>query len=170
MTPEGKVKKAIKAMFHKYKVYYVMPAPGIFGAKVGTADFIACVCGYFMAIEVKGPNGAETKIQAERRQEVLTSGGMAFVVTPDRLPALERTIRTIITASMQAMQKAVQPEQQPTMQSQPPEVANQIKEAATAEPPSPATHCEHGKSFDERCYQCEDDERKDLADDARSSM
>ena len=109
MTPEAKVKKAIKTMLHKYKIYYIMPRPGIFGAPVGTADFICCICGFFMAIEAKSAGGHERGVQGTRRKEVTDAGGMAFIVTPDRLPALEQTIKTIIRKSMEAMQQAMQP-------------------------------------------------------------
>lgn len=124
MTPEAKVKKEIKKLLHKYKIYYIMPRPGIFGAPVGTADFICCLCGYFIAIEAKAANGHERGVQATRRGEVITAGGMGFIVTPDRLPALEQTFKTIIMKSMQAMQEAIKPDEVTVEK----DIADQIKE------------------------------------------
>ena len=44
MTPEARVKKAVKALLDQYEVYHFSPQSGIYGA-AGVPDHIACVNG-----------------------------------------------------------------------------------------------------------------------------
>lgn len=48
----------------------------------GTPDILACVNGYFLAIEVKGPEGKPTELQLVKIDQIRKAGGFAYVVYP----------------------------------------------------------------------------------------
>lgn len=48
----------------------------------GTPDILACVNGYFIAIEVKGPEGKASELQLAKIAEIRKAGGFAYVVYP----------------------------------------------------------------------------------------
>lgn len=81
MTPEGRVKKAIKDWLIKRGIWYFMPAANGMG-KVGVPDFICCWRGRFLAIEAKAPGkrDATTPNQRLRIQEIIEAGGTALVI------------------------------------------------------------------------------------------
>jgi hypothetical protein len=79
VTPEGKVKAAVKSELDRFLHYREMPVPGGFG-KSGL-DFTICFYGYFVAIETKKPGGEPTARQWERIDEITAAGGIAVVVT-----------------------------------------------------------------------------------------
>jgi len=79
MTPEGYVKKAVKAELDVYPDHYrEMPVPGGFG-KSGL-DFTICFFGFFLAIETKKPKGTPTPRQEERIREIAAAGGFTLVI------------------------------------------------------------------------------------------
>lgn len=48
----------------------------------GTPDILACVNGYFLAIEVKAPEGKPSELQLVKIDEIRKAGGFAYVVYP----------------------------------------------------------------------------------------
>lgn len=48
----------------------------------GTPDILACVNGYFLAIEVKAPEGKPTELQLAKIDQIRKAGGFAYVVYP----------------------------------------------------------------------------------------
>lgn len=48
----------------------------------GTPDVLACVNGYFLAIEVKAPNGKPSELQIEKIEQIRKAGGFAYVAYP----------------------------------------------------------------------------------------
>lgn len=81
MTPEGRVKQAIKNCLNQLNIWYFMPAANGFG-KVGVPDFICCFDGKFFAIEAKAPGKRNntTPNQNMRIQEIKNAGGWVIVV------------------------------------------------------------------------------------------
>ena len=55
MTPEAKVKAAVKKMLDKHGVYYFYAATHGFG-RSGVPDLVCCHNGHFLAIECKAGN------------------------------------------------------------------------------------------------------------------
>ncbi len=88
MTPEGKVKKEIKAYLDSLGAYYFMPVQTGYGAK--TIDFLCCVRGQFVGIEAKAPGEVPTKFQSLTMTAMHNAGGIAFATD-----SLERTKRYI---------------------------------------------------------------------------
>lgn len=80
MTPEGKVKAAVKRVLKESGVWYYMPVQNGMGV-VGVPDFICCCDGKFLAIETKAP-GKVTTVTPNQQHQIETiraSGGTAFV-------------------------------------------------------------------------------------------
>lgn len=77
MTPEGKVKKEIKAYLDSIGAYYFMPVQSGYGMK--TLDFLCCSHGWFIAIEAKAPGKEPTKFQELTIAELQKAGAIVVV-------------------------------------------------------------------------------------------
>jgi len=80
-TPEGIVKKGVKAWLTKRSAYYYMPMSNGMG-RVGAPDFIVCLAGRFIGIETKAP-GKRRNTTANQDREIRwinRSGGFAIVI------------------------------------------------------------------------------------------
>lgn len=105
MTPEGKVKEAVKRYFKDEKIYYYMPVPGGFG-NVGFPDFVACApveitadmvgktFGIFFAVETKAPGKIKNTSANQKRhlKAIAEAKGVALATDSvgDVRSALER--------------------------------------------------------------------------------
>lgn len=81
MTPEGKVKAAVKKYLQAQGVWFWMPVSNGMG-QVGIPDFICCFNGSFIAIETKAP-GKLSNVTANQQRvidEIKAHGGLALVV------------------------------------------------------------------------------------------
>jgi hypothetical protein len=97
MTPEGRVKMAIRELLTKYgdDVYAYMPVPTGYGR--ATLDYLGFVCGRGFAIEAKRPGGRPTIRQQQTIENVQKSGTKVFVVNSyESLQELDRWIATIV--------------------------------------------------------------------------
>lgn len=79
MTPEAKVKKAVRAILSDLGAYYVMPVTGGYGSS-GAPDFVACYRGRFIGIECKAGDNKPTALQKKNLDDIKRAGGMSFVV------------------------------------------------------------------------------------------
>lgn len=52
----------------------------------GTPDFLLCVHGQFVALELKTLEGQAEALQEYKISKILNAGGMAVIVTPDNWP------------------------------------------------------------------------------------
>ena len=92
MTPEGRVKAAIKRVLIKHNVYFEMPVPSGYG-KSGL-DFTCCCQGWFFAIEAKAPGKRATDRQLLRMREMEDAGARVFEIDgPDGLRKLEEWLK-----------------------------------------------------------------------------
>lgn len=81
MTPEGKVKKAVRDFLKAKDVWFYQPVQNGMG-QVGIPDFICCYRSTFIAIETKAPgklNGV-TANQQRVIDAIKAHGGLAVVV------------------------------------------------------------------------------------------
>ena len=76
-TFENKIKKYIKDN-GGYCVKYF----GCNYSTSGTPDILACINGYFIAIEVKAQNGKPTELQLAKIADIRKAGGFAYVAYP----------------------------------------------------------------------------------------
>jgi Holliday junction resolvase len=95
LTPEGRIKKQIKAILAEYGVYYFMPAPG-FTCKVGVPDYICCLNGHFIAIEAKAGRKLPTLLQQRELDLINAAGGVALVVNADNIHAFPLILQEIM--------------------------------------------------------------------------
>ena len=51
--------------------------------KTGIPDILACVNGYFVAVEVKAENGKPSELQIWNRDKIRESGGISIILYPD---------------------------------------------------------------------------------------
>lgn len=92
MTPEGKVKDAIKKLLKNYGIYYFMPRGSTFGRQ-GVADFVCCINGKFLSIEAKADSHSkQTAMQKYDESLVRNAGGTYIVVHKDNLSELESVL------------------------------------------------------------------------------
>lgn len=99
-TPEGKVKKQIKAVLDKYKpdVWYFMPRGSSYG-RSGIPDFVCCICGSFVGIEAKAGRGHPSPLQTMELEAIRVAEGFATVVYEDDIEALENSVVDLIERS-----------------------------------------------------------------------
>lgn len=82
LTPEGVVKKKLKALLDEWGAYYFMPVQTGYG-KAGV-DFFVCASGRFFAVEAKKKGVRKpTDRQADTMEMVKKAGGECYVVTMD---------------------------------------------------------------------------------------
>jgi Holliday junction resolvase len=81
MTPEGRVKEAIKRYLKAHGLFFFMPVSNGMG-QVGIPDIICCYRGMFVAFEVKAPGKINNTTPNQERviKEIRASEGHAFVV------------------------------------------------------------------------------------------
>ncbi len=91
MTPEGKVKKDVKALFAANGVHYTMPVSNGMG-KMGQGDFIACVNGRYLSVETKAEGKKMTTLQELNAEKVRAAGGAAVVVRPTSVTTLAKLV------------------------------------------------------------------------------
>lgn len=94
LTPEGRVKAAVRKWLDARGVWYYMPVQNGMG-KTGIPDFVCCWDGRFLAIETKAPGKrANVSANQERQiQEIHKAGGAAVVI--DDVSQLEQLHLTI---------------------------------------------------------------------------
>lgn len=81
LTPEGRVKLAVRKWLDARRVWYYMPVQNGMG-KTGIPDFICCWGGRFLAIETKAP-GKRANVSANQElqiREIHKAGGTAVVI------------------------------------------------------------------------------------------
>lgn len=76
---ENKIKKYLKDRGCYFFKYW---GGGQF-TKAGVPDIIACVNGYFIGIEVKGPRGRPSPLQIHNLRQIDVAGGFAVLIYPD---------------------------------------------------------------------------------------
>lgn len=79
MTPEGKLKKEVKRVLDKHKVWYYMPVQNGMGV-TGIPDFVCCDGGRFIGIETKALGKHPTPNQIRIGDAIHNHGGVWMVV------------------------------------------------------------------------------------------
>lgn len=74
---ENKIKKYLKE-----RGCYCVKYFGCSYSESGTPDILACINGYFLAIEVKAPTGKPSELQLVKIDAIRKAGGFAYVVYP----------------------------------------------------------------------------------------
>lgn len=74
---ENKIKRYLKE-----RGCYCVKYFGCNYSTAGTPDILACVNGYFLAIEVKAQSGAPSELQLVKIDQIRKAGGFAYVAYP----------------------------------------------------------------------------------------
>lgn len=77
---ENKIKKFLKDRGHYFIKYW---GGGQF-TKSGVPDILACVNGYFLGIEVKGPHGKPSDLQLYNIRKIKEAGGFGIILYPNQ--------------------------------------------------------------------------------------
>lgn len=64
--------------------------------KSGIPDLLVCCNGYFVAVEVKAPNGKPSELQKRNINEINWSSGLGIVLYPDQFDEFKRLIECLI--------------------------------------------------------------------------
>ena len=91
MTPEGKVKKRVKAILDELKVYHFSPMQNGMG-RAGIPDIVACHCGKFIGIECKAGDNKPTALQERELNRILNAGGEAYVINEENIEQLREEL------------------------------------------------------------------------------
>ena len=91
MTPEGKVKKRVKAILDEQQVYHFSPMQNGMG-RAGIPDIVACHGGKFIGIECKAGDNKPTALQERELNRILNAGGEAFVINEENIEQLREEL------------------------------------------------------------------------------
>lgn len=95
LTPEGRVKAAIKKFLHTLAdCWFFMPAAHGYGVN-GIPDIIGCYRGLFFAIEVKAPGKLKNLTPLQAMQIANINGAQGWAIAADSLGHVEELIRLI---------------------------------------------------------------------------
>lgn len=95
MTPEGKVKAAVKKILTEAGAWYCTPLGAGYG-RAGVPDFIVCHRGKFVAIECKAGKGKTTAPQDRELAAIGGAGGHTFVIREDGLGYLKTMLKDCV--------------------------------------------------------------------------
>lgn len=82
MAQEKQFENKIKKYLKEHGAYFLKYWAGAQFTKSGIPDILACVNGYFVAIEVKAQNGKPSELQLYNIGQIRKAGGFAYVVYP----------------------------------------------------------------------------------------
>lgn len=94
MGPEKRFENKVKAFIKAQDCWYVK----FFANKMtksGIPDILACINGYFIAIEVKAENGEPSDLQIHQCKLIRESGGFSFIVYPSGFEKLKEIIENL---------------------------------------------------------------------------
>ena len=94
ITPEAKVKTAVRKLLDSLDIYHFMPPANGFG-RAGIPDIVGCMDGHFIAIECKAGKGTTTALQDRELNAILNPGGTVFIAREHNLDELRQLLTEI---------------------------------------------------------------------------
>jgi hypothetical protein len=91
MTPEGRIKKKVKAILDEQRVYHFSPMQNGMG-RAGIPDIVACHGGKFIGIECKAGDNKPTALQERELNRILNAGGEAYVINEENIEQLREEL------------------------------------------------------------------------------
>jgi hypothetical protein len=93
ITPEGRIKQAVRKVLDRLKAYSFAPVQTGMGAR--TLDFLVCYQGHFFAIETKKAGEKPTALQQLCISKIIKAGGDAIVIdSVEKAELLEHWMKT----------------------------------------------------------------------------
>jgi hypothetical protein len=97
MTPEAKVKKAVKTMLEKHGAYFFSPQSGIYGAS-GQFDIIAVVNGQMIGIETKKDCKTQpTGLQSRNAKKAIACGVIVLLIHDENIDVLDGVLQEVLS-------------------------------------------------------------------------
>ena len=90
---ENKIKEYLKSI----GAYFIKTHGDRF-SRVGTPDIIACVNGYFVAVEVKAENGKPSELQLYHLEQIRKAGGHSFLLFPKDFEYFKNFCENLLTS------------------------------------------------------------------------
>ena len=94
MTPEAKVKMAVKILLDYMGIYHFSPYMAGMG-RSGIPDIIACYNGKFLGIEGKAGKGKTTALQERELHAIDAAGGFTFVARETNINELREKLECL---------------------------------------------------------------------------
>lgn len=94
MTPEAKVKKAVKAILTMTGAYHFSPPANGYG-RMGIPDIVGCHRGKFFAIECKAGRGQTTELQELELERIRETGGATLVVNESNIDDVRKLMERL---------------------------------------------------------------------------
>lgn len=94
MAEEKRYETKIKRFLDEEGAWYVKYFANR-NTRSGVPDILACVNGYFVAIEVKAQNGHATALQIHHCTEIRLAGGFAFILYPSGFEEFKKFIEAL---------------------------------------------------------------------------
>lgn len=88
MTPEARVKKAVKKILDDLGAWYFNPSMTGFG-RAGIPDFVVCWRGRFFGIECKAGDNLPTPLQQRELKGIEEHGGFSIVIRETNIHELK---------------------------------------------------------------------------------
>lgn len=95
MAEEKRFENKIKAYLKEHNCYHVKYFANSY-TPVGIPDILACVNGYFVAIEVKASKGRSTDLQRYNRTKIRESGGISIILYPEQFEDFKLLIQDLL--------------------------------------------------------------------------
>lgn len=95
MGKEKLFENKIKKWLQDHNCYHVKFFANAY-TKKGVPDILACVNGYWVAIEVKAPEGVVSELQLHNIRKIRESGGLAYIVYPSGWEKLEQILTGLL--------------------------------------------------------------------------
>lgn len=92
---EKNFENRIKTFLEGEGAWFIKYWAGSQFTKSGVPDILACVNGYFVAIEVKAPNGKPSELQLHTIEKIRDAGGFAFVLYPSGFDEFKQFIHDL---------------------------------------------------------------------------
>ena len=95
MAEEKQFENKVKAFLNDHGCWYLKTwSNGI--QREGVPDILACVNGYFVAIELKASNGTVKPLQRYNIEKIRESEGVAIVLYPDEFERFKKMIMLLL--------------------------------------------------------------------------
>ena len=94
VTPEGRVKKAVKQWLVERGYYYYMPVSNGMG-RVGAPDFLCCINGRYVGIETKAPGKRNNTTPNQDREIAAIRDAKGIAVVVDDVKQLDDLLGVI---------------------------------------------------------------------------
>jgi Holliday junction resolvase len=99
MAAEKNFENKVKAFLKSQGCWVLKYWGGGQFTKAGIPDLLVCCNGYFLAIELKAPNGKPTPLQLHTIEEIKKAGGKALVLYPKNFDEFKEFIAELVKNS-----------------------------------------------------------------------